>query len=458
MKTSRLSRRTFIAAVGGASSAVILSACASTPPAKPEAITIKETVVVEKTVEKVVVATAPALPDLGLTLKYGVVAPLTDGAGQAWNESVRIAVDYINVTADSNGVSKQLKAVLSDSQDSEGSPVRGIEAAKKLVTVDGVQVIMGDYYSSITSAFTKAVAVPGKVLVFTGGTNAKLTQLNGAGATFLWHTCATDDLQAQVLFQYMGKTFGATSKINVGFRNDAYAAGLATTFKELWEGGGGSVPQFVIYQPDQVTFDTEAQQLVSDNPDGWLIVDFCEPFQKLRGPLERTGKWDAAKTFGGDAMRGCGGPSAGSPEERAKGIPGLRTTGANVESGSSFADFEKLYMEKAKPGVDFLSFTAEIFDAVFVAYLAALSARSIDTTEISRQVTAISNAPEKEYNFTELDQAMAALLRGEKIHFIGASGPLNYSAGGRVGTAIYDVSQTDPEGFDKVIEQFDMGA
>lgn len=82
---------------------------------------------VEKTVEKVVVATAPALPDLGLTLKYGVVAPLTEGAGQAWNESVRIAVDYINVTADSNGVSKQLKAVLSDSQDSESSPVRGIE-------------------------------------------------------------------------------------------------------------------------------------------------------------------------------------------------------------------------------------------------------------------------------------------------------------------------------------------
>lgn len=113
-------------------------------------------------------------------------------------------------------------------------------------------------------------------------------------------------------------------------------------------------------------------------------------------------------------MRGCGGPSDGSPEERAKGIPGLRTTGANVESGTSFADFEKLYMEKRKPGVDFLSFTAEIFDAVFVAYLAALSARSIDTTEISRQVTAVTNAPEKEYNFTELDQAMAALLRGEK--------------------------------------------
>lgn len=71
-------------------------------------------------------------------------------------------------------------------------------------------------------------------------------------------------------------------------------------------------------------------------------------------------------------------------------------------------------MEKRKPGVDFLSFTAEIFDAVFVAYLAALSARSIDTTEISRQVTAVTNAPEKEYNFTELDQAMAALCVAKK--------------------------------------------
>ena len=464
MKSNKLNRRGFLAAVGGASSAVVLAACAPTPPAKPETITIKETVVVEKSVEKIVVATAPAVPDLGLTLKIGVVIPLTgDSAepGQAWNEAVKVAVDYISETAESTGVSKQLKIVLSDSQDSEGSPVRGVEAAKKLVTVDGVQAIMGDFYSSVTSAFAKAVAIPNKVLVFTGGTNAKLTALNGAGATFLWQPCPADDLQATVLVAYMSKTFGETSKINIGYRNDAYAAGLATTFKESWEAQGGTIPQFVVYQPDQVTFDTEAQQLVADTPDGWLIVDFCEPFQKLRGPLERTGKWEGARTFGGDAMRGCGGggdatSAESTPERRAKGVVGLRTTGANVSSGSSFADFEKLYIAKKSPKVNFLSFTAEIFDSVFVVYLAALAAKSIDTTEISRQVTAVTNAPAQEYDFTKLDQAMAALMRGEKIHFVGASGPLNFAAGGRVGAAIYDVDQTGADGVDVHIDLFEM--
>ncbi len=59
--------------------------------------------------------------------------------------------------------------MLADSQDSEGVAQRGVEAATKLVTVDKVQVIIGDLFSAVTSAAAQAVVIPNNVLMFTGG-------------------------------------------------------------------------------------------------------------------------------------------------------------------------------------------------------------------------------------------------------------------------------------------------
>src|SRR5262249_56671480 len=73
--------------------------------------------------------------DLALTLNYGVLAGLTgDSAtsGQLWNEATRIAIVHVNQTLGQMGLGERLKAVLVDSQDSQGKPPEGIEAAKKL--------------------------------------------------------------------------------------------------------------------------------------------------------------------------------------------------------------------------------------------------------------------------------------------------------------------------------------
>jgi ABC-type branched-subunit amino acid transport system substrate-binding protein len=67
---------------------------------------------------------------------------------------------------------------LADSQDSQGNPQPGVEATQKLVNVDHVQVIVGDFYSSVTSAVATSVTIPNNVLIFTGGTNPALTKLN----------------------------------------------------------------------------------------------------------------------------------------------------------------------------------------------------------------------------------------------------------------------------------------
>ena len=136
-----------------------------------------------------VTSTASLAADVTFDLKYGVLAGLTgDPApdGQAWNEAARLAIEQIQKSLDRLKLSG-IKVELSDSQDSQGSPQPGVEGAQKLVNVDHVQVIVGDFYSSVTSAVATSVTIPNNVLIFTGGTNPALGKLNaGRPAALVW--------------------------------------------------------------------------------------------------------------------------------------------------------------------------------------------------------------------------------------------------------------------------------
>lgn len=387
-----------------------------------------------------------AAADLSLTLKYGVLAGLTGDpapSGQGWNEAARLAVDQAAATLKSLDLSG-ISVVFADSQDSQGNAQAGVEAAQKLVQIDRVNVIIGDFYSSVTSAAATAVAIPNNVLMFTGGTSPALTKLNTGPTPLIWQPVAADDTQGRVLAHIIADALGKTAKINVGARNDAYGTNLSAVFKEAWLAGGGKIPKFVIYNHQQPTLDSEAQDLVQGDPDGWLFIDFCQTFEKLALPLGRTGKWDPAKSFGSDTLNDC--QSRGS-----KNYPGMRATIANASSGTSFPAFKALFEQKAKPGVKFQAFLAESFDSVFVALLAALEAKSSVPLKISEHVVSVTNDPGTAYTFEQLDQAIKAVLDGKKIHFIGATGPIQFAHTGRVTATAYDIWQHKPDGSAAVV-------
>jgi branched-chain amino acid transport system substrate-binding protein len=306
-------------------------------------------------------------------------------------------------------------------------------------------VIIGDFYSSVTSAVATAVAIPNRTLMFTGGTSPALTKLNTGTPAFIWQPVAADDIQGRVLARVIADALGKNAKINVGARNDAYGTNLAAVFKEAWSSAGGTIPKYIIYNHQQPTLDSEAQELVQGGPDGWLFVDFCPTFAKLALPLGRTGKWDPEKSFGSDTLNDC--QSRGS-----RSYPGMRATIANASAGSSFPAFKALFERDAKRGVKFQAFLAEAFDSVFVAFLAALEAKSSDPAKISEHVVSVTNPPGKEFTFQQLDHAIKAVLEGQKIHFNGATGPLNFAPSGRVTATAYDIWQAKPDGSSAVIK------
>jgi ABC-type branched-subunit amino acid transport system substrate-binding protein len=390
-------------------------------------------------------APGPLSADFSLDLRYGVLAGLTgDGAafGQPWNQAAILAVDYINQSLKDVSLSEKFKLTMVGAQDTGGNAQQGVEAAKKLVDIDRATILIGDFFSASTAAVAPSVTIPGKVLQFTGGTNPSLTKLNPPGQpSLLWQPVPADDLQGKVLAQLMSEAFGKTATINVGIRNDAYGNGLGDVFKSAWTAQGGTIGKYVVYNPTQPTYDTEAQQLVQGDPAGWLFVDFCANWVKLVGPLQRTGKWDAAKSFGGDSLTDCGG-NAKVPDAA---VPGFRSTSANVKSGSSFKDFSDLYLSKVG-GTTFNSGTSEAFDAVFVAFLAAVAEKTDDPTKISAGIPKVTNPPGPDYSYTDLPEVLRLLLAGQPVHFNGAGGGLNFEPGGRVTSTAYDIWQVGPDG------------
>jgi ABC-type branched-subunit amino acid transport system substrate-binding protein len=392
-------------------------------------------------------ATPAAADTPSFSLRYGVLAGLTGDpapSGQGWNEAARLGIQTIAQTLKSMGLNS-VQVVLTDSQDSQGNPQAGVEAAQKLVQIDHVDVIIGDFYSSVTTAVATAVTIPNHVPIFTGGTSPALTKLNTGSVPLVWQPVAADDLQGRVLAEVIGEALGKSARINVGARNDAYGSNLSAVFKDAWTKGGGTIPKLIVYNQQQPTLDSEAQQLVEGNPDGWLFIDFCNTFEKLALPLTRTGKWDPAKSFGSDTLNDCAGRGN-------KNYPGMRATQANASSGSSFPAFKALFQKSAKPGVNFQAFLAESFDSTFVAFLAALEAGSSEPTKLAAHIRSVTNDPGTNYDFTRLDEAIKAVLAGQKIHFNGATGPINFGENGRISAASYDIWQHMPDGSAKVVK------
>ena len=378
-----------------------------------------------------------------LDLRYGVLVALTGDAGvagQVWNHATSSAVDYVASTVDEMGLSDSIAVSLVASEDSQGNQTAGIEAAKKLAEVDGADVVVGDFYSSVSIAVFESVFGPGGVVQFTGGTSPAITEMEKNG--LLWRPVSSDALQGEVLASVMADQFGQDAEVNLLVRNDAYGVGLNDVFKEAWTGAGGTIGEEVIFNPEGATLDTEAQQAVQGDPDAWLFITFCGDWAKLKGPLTRTGAWDPARTIGSDTLANCVDAEAT--------IEGMRGAIGNSSAGSSFSAFQELFESTAPEGVPFMGFTGEAFDSVFLAFLAALKAGSDDPKVFGPEIQAISAAPGEKYTFEQLPAAIDAILAGEDIDFEGASSPIDFDDNGDITANVYDIWVTQADGTNEI--------
>ena len=81
-------------------------------------------------------------------------------------------------------------------------------------------------------------------------------------------------------------------------------------------------------------------------------------------------------------------------------------------------------------GKPLTGFEGTSFDAIMVAFLAALDAGSSNPTAFKNHVQKITGPPGPKLNFTQLGRAIKLVLAGRKINYEGVSGPLDLDKNG----------------------------
>ncbi|MGH3029315.1 MAG: ABC transporter substrate-binding protein [Gaiellaceae bacterium] len=373
-------------------------------------------------------------------LVIGPILPLTGDLasfGPSQAEAARIAVEQIQEVLDAEGLA-DVTVTLLPVEDDGGRSQAGVEAATKHVQTDEADVLLGTMASSVTIPIAESVAIPNEIVQITPTSTApEITDLEDDGLVF--RILSSDNLQGSALVDAVADAFGSDATINVGARNDAFGTALKELFEQGWEEGGGTIGASVAWNPEAPSFDTEAGQLAGGNPDGWVIIDFPETFARVGPALVRAGGWDPTMTFMTEAMR-----NADELQKiGAEATEGLRGTAPTSEDAPARDVFDELFEQEAEEGSPLTGFEGASFDAVLLAFLAALDAGSSDPNEMKGSLQAVSGPPGEKYTFEQLDQAVQDLLDGEDIDYEGAWGPIDFDENGDPGSAIYEVWEFD---------------
>ena len=385
-------------------------------------------------------ATAAPTPNVGFDLKIGSLMSSTGdlaATGATWNHTIDLAMLTINNALKAQGLDGKIK-LEKFAADDGGTSTTGIEGANLLVKSDGVSVILGPCCSGVTVAVAQSVTIPANVPMFTIGSSPTISSLASNGTVF--RTTPADNLQGGALAQFVKQELGAGKMVNIGARNDAYGQGLAAGFTTAYTALGGKIGLTVQWDPKQATFDTEAQKLVSNSPDGWVFFDYEQSFLNVSAALARTGKFDGSKSFGADSLACNEGTVA---VNKSCGAPvGMRGTQASVVGGSGYPFMQQVLKANLDPKVSYQgTFEPEGWDATFIAFLAALQGNSAAPADIVKNIHAVTDPGGTEYTAEHIGDAIKDILAGKKVKYVGATGPCVFNAHGDVSTSTFMVWQ-----------------
>lgn len=388
-----------------------------------------------------------------LDLTIGDSLPLSGDLadfGPPGEKAADLAADEINSAIEEAGVDHTVEVIHEDNAGGADQQA-AVQSARKLVESDGASCIAGAWASDDTIPIAESVAIPeGVLLISPASTSDEITGLDDNG--LVNRTSPPDAFQGPTLSKYLVEEAlqGAEGKtINIGARNDAYGTGLADTFSTAWEEAGGTIGEEVVYDTTLPNYDTEAEQIVSGNPDGVVIIDFPETYNKVGPALVRAG-FDPESTFVTDGL--ISGDLADSAGEDA--VEGLQGTAPGVPDDDEASQaFDELYTNAEPKDVERQTFDAQNFDAVVLCYLAAVAAGSTDGQEMADALGDLTGPPGDEYTWEQLPEAIEALQNGDDIDYVGASGPIDLDEAGDATAGVYDLYEfTDgvPEPTDEI--------
>ncbi|MFO1059672.1 MAG: ABC transporter substrate-binding protein [Dongiaceae bacterium] len=358
-----------------------------------------------------------------------LTGPLSETA-PSQDKAVKLAVAYANKAAADAGVAIVAKDVGADVQ---GDPQAALSAARTLAD-QGAACLIGPSITPESIAIANGLTIKKKITIWPTGTSMKLRTIKDEGTIF--RTVPPDSLQALALVAAVADKLGATEGklVSIAYRNEPYGEGLAKRFAEAWTAKGGKVQGPVVYDPNQATFDSEAGQVVANNPDAYVIIDYPDTYAKMGASLVRTGKFDAAKLFIPDALFFPTVPSNIAKQA----IEGARVTAGGTPKGTDAAKlFEDLWQKAG--GAEHYSLDANSFDSTIICFLAAAAAKSAEPAAVTAKIRDVAAPGAKQYGVTNLGDALKAVTAGEKINYVGVAGAFDFGENGDPTISLFDI-------------------
>lgn len=166
------------------------------------------------------------------TIKVGLVAPMSGPNaryGAFSSRGAELAIREINSAGGVEG--RKIELFTADSQ---GTPVEGVSATRRLIDQDNVDYVIGDVSSSVTLAMQPVAEDAGVLLLNAASSNPQITYQAGVGG-FKWtfRNYPTDENRALVVAKYAAEKRGFTKFAVLSVDTDYGRSAIAFTKKYL---------------------------------------------------------------------------------------------------------------------------------------------------------------------------------------------------------------------------------
>lgn len=358
------------------------------------------------------------------TTKIGAALPTSVDWGRPIAEVAQFAVDQVNEAGGAGGCT--IEMVLRDTQ---VDPKVGVDAAKALVDLEGVKVLLGAVSSGVSMPILTSVTVPAGVMQMSCcSSSTAFTKLSEEGKTNgLWfRTFATTGVQSA-----MGAKVAADKgwkSVAILYKNDDWGQDMSRLIAADFAAAGVEVTANVAINDAQPSYRAEVTEALTSQPDAlYLALYPTEGKSAVREWISLGGTQNMilANSLKSDEFR----DSVGL--QYLGNALGTDTASPRVESADAFkAAYEaKFGSQPNGPGL------ANSYDAAMIALLAMEAAgKDASGADIAAAVAKVTdpNGTAITADTAGFKAAKTALAEGGTVMYQGATGNVRFDANGDV--------------------------
>jgi branched-chain amino acid transport system substrate-binding protein len=344
-------------------------------------------------------------------LRIGILMPLTGGGSYIGPEMMHGTMSGFEDANSAGGVlGRNIEIYIEDDQ---SDPTQAVLAARKLIDVNHVKVIVGMFLSSQVLAVAP-ICIENHVILFGGGAADEISFLNdktlhpAEDTGWVFRSCPTASQYAGSVVKTAVEKAGAT-RVGLMTENQPWGLSIAKYIKKLLEDANVTYKE-IVYDSNKISYRSEMESMLSFNPNvtihtGWepdIMVTMRNAYE-----LGYRGKWAINGFSISENFAANMGPLA----------EGLLIANELPWDTPALTVLSQRLHERW--GFNFTRSTAYVlYDAAIVTCLAAQKAgTTTNATAIKDQLLPVSNTPGEIVE--SYDAGLKALKEGKDIVYKG---------------------------------------